>query len=161
MEICERFAWRDLPETQIFELLSRRSPLPQHEDVLAVLASIDPPESYVPEDLREPGEQPRLAQDEAVWRQLPDRAVRLVVKLIPIVAGIVALVIVNCVVITILIASENVIPWLVTLGALAWANYAGVRRFRAWSATRRGDFLSDLRQSLAAWLMPKEGAPAT
>ncbi|HMF11636.1 MAG TPA: hypothetical protein VKE94_05000 [Gemmataceae bacterium] len=39
-------------ETQIFELLARRNVAPTHEDVVAVLDSLDPPESYVPEELR-------------------------------------------------------------------------------------------------------------
>lgn len=39
-------------ETQIFELLSRRSPVPSQEDVTSVLESLDPPESYIPEELR-------------------------------------------------------------------------------------------------------------
>lgn len=39
-------------ESQIFELLSRRSATPGVEDVTAVLDSLDPPESYIPEELR-------------------------------------------------------------------------------------------------------------
>lgn len=39
-------------EAQIFELLSRRSENPTREDVQAVLDSLDPPEAYVPEELR-------------------------------------------------------------------------------------------------------------
>src|SRR4051812_31771789 len=39
-------------ETQIFELLSRRGDNPSREDVVAVLDSLDPPESYLPEEFR-------------------------------------------------------------------------------------------------------------
>ena len=44
-------------ESQIFELLQERcSDEPTREDVLAVLARLDPPEAYLPEELeREPG----------------------------------------------------------------------------------------------------------
>src|SRR5207302_1932711 len=38
-------------ETQVFELLARRGDNPIREDVVAVLASLDPAESYVPEEL--------------------------------------------------------------------------------------------------------------
>jgi hypothetical protein len=146
-------------ETQIYELLSRRSPVPTREDVLAVLASLDPPESYIPEELRDEfaaSREPRID-----WRALPERAVWLVVKLVPAAAGVAALVMVNGIVLLLIASSEGVIPWLVTLGGLAWLNYVGVRRFLAWSATRHGPILSDLRYSLAAWLMPKNGAAAT
>src|SRR5262249_24168120 len=39
-------------ESQIFELLSRRGDSPTREDVVAVLDSLNPPEAYVPEELR-------------------------------------------------------------------------------------------------------------
>lgn len=39
-------------ESQIFELLSRRSVTPSAEDIAAVLNSLDPPASYIPEELR-------------------------------------------------------------------------------------------------------------
>ncbi|MGE5193207.1 MAG: hypothetical protein ACM3U2_11985 [Deltaproteobacteria bacterium] len=39
-------------ETQIFELLSRRGETFTREEVVAVLNSLDPPESYIPEELR-------------------------------------------------------------------------------------------------------------
>jgi hypothetical protein len=150
-------------ETQIFELLARRGPLPTQEDVLAVLASLDPPESYIPEDLRDwPADAPAAGRLPRVeWAQLPKRTAGLVVRFIPVAVGVAALVIANCVVIVIIAASEEVIPWIVTLGALAWLNYAGIRRFRAWSATHQGNFLDELRHSLAAWLLSPNGARAT
>ncbi len=145
-------------ETQIYELLARHSPQPQEEDVLTILASLDPPESYLPEQA---DSGPAGIQPEPAWRQVPGQATRLVVRYIPVAAGIVALVIVNCVIVAIIAASEGVLPWIITLGTLAWLNYVGIRRFRAWSVTRHGPILNDLRQSLAAWLMPKSSAPAT
>lgn len=39
-------------ESQIFELLSRRNAAPTRDDVIAVLESLDPPEAYIPEELR-------------------------------------------------------------------------------------------------------------
>ncbi len=39
-------------ETQIFELLSRRGETFTREEVVAVLNSLDPPESYIPEEFR-------------------------------------------------------------------------------------------------------------
>ena len=38
------------------------------------------------------------------------------------------------VVLVIIYSTNGVIPWLVTLGGMAWLNYVGVRRFRVWSA---------------------------
>lgn len=155
-------------ETQIFELLARRGPMPAHEDVLAVLASLDPPESYIPDELRS-----RLADAPAAdapaaaafprvdWRALPRQGGRLVVKLVPWAVGVAALVIINGVVVVIMAVSDGVILWLVALACLAWINYMGVRRFRAWSVTRHGPILDDLRHSLAGWLMPNGGAQAT
>ena len=48
-------------ESQIFELLQERiSDEPTREDVLAVLARLDPPEAYLPEELEgESGTRPR------------------------------------------------------------------------------------------------------
>jgi hypothetical protein len=54
-----------------------------------------------------------------------------------------------------------VLPWLVTLGGLAWLNYEGVKRYRDWAGTRRGSLLDDVRLGLVAWLQPKRGAQAT
>lgn len=147
-------------ETQVFELLARRSPTPTQEDVLAILASLDPPEAYIPEELRDrpadtgaPATPPR-----SKWRLLPLRTVRRVAQW-----GVcaVALVIVNGIIVAVIAATEGVVPWLVTLGCLAWLNYDGMRRFRAWSATRTGYFVDDLRQSLGTWLLAKNGAQAT
>ncbi len=39
-------------ETQVFELVARRSDNPIREDVVAVLDTLDPPQAYVPEELR-------------------------------------------------------------------------------------------------------------
>jgi hypothetical protein len=156
-------------ETQIFELLARRSQMPTHEDVLAVVDSLDPPESYIPEELRDPlhnvpvDAAPTAANTpaQARWRQLPQKTIDLVARIVPKALCAIALVIVNGVIVAIVIASNGVIPWLVTLGGLAWLNYTGVRRYRAWSATREGHVIDDLRHSLAAWLTPKNGTQAT
>jgi hypothetical protein len=157
-------------ETQIFELLSRRSQLPAQEDVLAVLDSLDPPESYIPEDLRAalhsaPADPARPAAAappaQPKWQQLPQQTIALVANIVPKVLCAIALVIVNGIIVMILVITHGVIPWLVALGGLAWLNFTGVRRYRAWSATRQGNVIDDLRHSVAAWLMPKNGTQTT
>jgi hypothetical protein len=146
-------------ETQIYELLARRSQVPVQEDVLAVLASLDPPESYIPDELRE-GLAAAATNSGPDWRQVPEQTYRLVVRIIPGAVGVVALVVANVVILVIIAASEGVIPWMVTLGGLAWLNYAGVRRFRAFASQCRGPLLDEMRHSLAAWLAPRNGATA-
>jgi len=155
-------------ETQVFELLSRRGQIPAQEDVLAVIDSLDPPESYLPEELRSALNTAPVKAAPAVgipapskWKELPQRTVEFVTKTIPKIGCTIALVIANGIVVVILVASNGVIPWLITLAGLAWLNYTGVQRFRSWSATRHGHIIDDLRHSLAAWLMPKNGTQAT
>jgi hypothetical protein len=150
-------------ETQIFELLARRGPALTREDVLAVLASLDPPEAYLPEEFRDrfAGASATVSAAHTSWPQFPRQSIWLVKKLVPAALCTVALVVVNGVVVMIIAASEGIIPWMVTIGGLAWLNYEAVRRFRSWSATRRGGFFDDLRHSLAAWLLSKNGAAAT
>jgi len=150
-------------ETQIFELLARRSESPTHEDIVAVLDSLDPPESYTSaESLGTTSEaifdKPSRSRR---WSQLPGQAAQTLVGVIPIVVGAVALVVVNGMVVAIIVATNGFIPWLVTLAGLVWLNYQGVRRFRAWSETRHGNLLDDLRYSLGSWLMPKQPAQAS
>lgn len=50
-------------EAQIFDLLGRREGAPGREDVLQVLADLDPPEAYIPEEFKRPAapEQPGQA----------------------------------------------------------------------------------------------------
>lgn len=148
-------------ETQIFELLARRGESPNEEDLRAVLDSLDPPESYLPEELRDQPSSAPVEPSQASWSQLPSRAARRMRETCRVAACVAGVVIVNWIVIAIIAVSEGVIPWLVTLGGLAWLNYAALRRFRSWSATSQGSLLGDLRQSLAVWLMPKNGATAT
>ncbi len=155
-------------ETQVFELLSRRSQIPVLEDVLVVIDSLDPPESYIPEELRRPvGDTsaqpvaPAANPAAANWSQLPRQVVDLVTRIIPKIAGAIALVVVNGIVVVIIAASGGLIPWLVTLTGLAWLNYTGVQKFRAWSGTRHGNLIDDMRHCLATWLMPKNGTQTT
>lgn len=148
-------------ETQIFELLARRGQIPTQEDVLAVLDSLDPPESYLPEELRNSNVEPKVEPSSQNWSQLPGRTVRLAGKVGGVAVCVAVLVVANVTVIVIMVTSEGVIPWLVTLAGLAWLNYAGLRRFKAWSATRQGSLIEDLRHAVAEWLMPKNRAPAT
>src|SRR5687767_10494077 len=87
-------------ETQIYELIARRSEMPAEEDVLTVLASLDPPEAYIPDERHD-----RLAGASATgnpaepnWRQVPGQAYGLAVRFIPVAAGVVALVVGNFIV---------------------------------------------------------------
>lgn len=159
----ERRSIVDEVETQIYELLSRRGPVPSDADVQAVLATLDPPEAYIPEELRDrPGDAPSASvpPPRTGWRPLSPSAVQLLSRFVKGAVCASSLVIANGLVLVLIIASEGVVPWLVTLGGLVWLNYAGIRWFRAWSATRQGRLLDEARYSLSAWLMPKNGVPA-
>jgi hypothetical protein len=147
-------------ETQIFELLARRSPAPTAEDVQAVLDSLDPPDAWVPEGLRQDlaGAAAAPAPPRTSWLRVGQREIQRAVKWG---LWLTALVVVNGTIVMVMVASHGVVPWLVTLGGLAWLNYAAVRRLRAWSATHPGGLLDHLRHSLAAWLLPKNGTATT
>ena len=150
-------------ETQIYELLSQRSALPGDEDVRAVLASLDPPEAYIPDKLRDRMADAPTGATSPGWqrRQLPRRIQELVARITPGAVCATALVVTNGVVLVIIYSSHGVIPWLVTLGGIAWLNYVGVQRIREWSATQPGNLFNELRYSLGKWLMPKSEAQAT
>jgi hypothetical protein len=150
-------------ETQIYELLSRRSALPGEEDVQAVLASLDPPEAYIPDELRDQlADAPTAAnRPQGQSRQLSHRVQELVAQVAPGAVCAAALVVANGVVLVIIKSTNGVIPWLITLGGIAWLNYVGFRWYRSWSATQQGNPFNDLRHSLSKWLMPKNEARAT
>jgi hypothetical protein len=148
-------------ETQIFELLARRGQSPTEEDVLAVLAAIDPPEAYLPEESRATPVAavasptgPRVE-----WRAWADQTLHTARGFSRAAACVLALVVFNGVVLLVVAASDGVIPWMVTLSALAWLNYESVRRYRAWKAANRGSLLESLRLNLAAWLMKGSAQP--
>lgn len=150
-------------ETQIYELLARRSEMPTKEDVMAVLDSLDPPEAYVPEELRQAFESsaepvtPSVTDAQSWWR----RTVRLLSGVSRGAACVLALVVINGAVLLILVASDGVLPWLVTLGGMVWLNYEGIRRFRAWAAIRQGNLFDDACHSLGEWLLSRGSAQAT
>jgi hypothetical protein len=155
-------------ETQIFELLARRSQLPTHDDVLAVISSLDPPESYLPEEQENPRRHAPLEPVPTAvillppsWKRFPQQVMDFFARFIPKALCVIGLVVVNGIVIALIVASGGVIPWIVTLGGLAWLNFALVRHYRAWSVTRNGHIIDDLRHSLAAWLIPKNGTQTT
>ena len=160
---CERRSIVGEVETQIYELLSRRSALPVEEDVQVVLASLDPPEAYIPDELRDRMADPPTGATPPRWQsqQLPRRIQELVARIAPGAVCAAALVVANGVVLVIIYSTNGVIPWLVTLGGMAWLNYVGVRWFRARSATRQGNLFNELRYSLGKWLMPKSEAQGT
>jgi hypothetical protein len=157
-------------ETQIYELLARRTNDPGHDDVMAVLNSLDPAESYVAQE-RLVGAETSSAGASTAFSSgaasadrrgprldilyLPRTTGRLIVKMTPAVAAAVALIVVNGIVLAIVISTHGAIPWLVTLSGIAWLNYRGVRWLRAWLAAHEGIGLDDLRYSLGAWLMGK------
>lgn len=147
-------------EIQIFELLARRTPTPTEEDVLAVLASLDPPQSYIPDESREtPTAAPTFSSTPRFeWRELRERVVRNAASLATGAIYAIAVIAVNGIAVMVMVASHGLIPWLVTLGFLAWLNFATLRRLQAWSATRNGRLLDDIRHALAAWLLPKNSA---
>ena len=150
-------------ETQIFELLARRSEFPTEADVQAVLETLDPPEAYLPEEFRGEFAEASFATSPprptvAEW---PGRAARTVIKCLPVAFGVVTLVVINGVILFVIDASNGVLPLIVTFGGLAWLNFEGIRRYRSWSATRQGSLVDDLCHSVGAWLMSQGGAQAT
>ena len=142
-------------ETQIYELLSRRSAQPSEEDVQAILASLDPPEAYIPDELRDG------TTDSPRWQQVPGRIRELLARIVPGTVCAVAILVANGIVLMIIYSTNGVIPWLVTLGGMVWLNYKSVRWFHAWSGSRHGGLLNDLRNSLGKWLMTESKAAAT
>jgi hypothetical protein len=152
-------------ETQIFELLTRRGPSPTEEDVLSVLAAIDPPEAYLPEEARErpvvvTATPASAAGPRIEWRAWANQTLHVARRFTRGAACVLALVIVNGIVLALIVSSDGVIPWMVTLCALAWLNYEAIRRYRAWKAANRGSLLEAARLNLAAWLL-KGGAQPT
>jgi hypothetical protein len=145
-------------ETQIFELLARRSEAPTYDDVVTVISSLDPPESYTSAEAMGTTAEPRFADADRArpWRHLPGQAARQLIGIVPTVGGAVALLVINGLVIALIAETNGVIPWLVTLACIAWLNVQGIRWFRNWSQTRQGNLLDDLRYSLGSWLMPKQ-----
>jgi hypothetical protein len=206
-------------ESQIFELLSRRGDNPTREDIVAVLDSLDPPEAYVPEELRgKLGESaigpsaakpkgPRVSKLGVVSAVLV--AILLLIG-VPLLAtshardageiatffgvnlflasllGIVAVVrvlrsggrlrglpfalfaaigfplcLVNAAAIMLVIATQGVLPWLLTIAALGYLNYLGVRRLWRWLGERHAAIAEALRGSFAGWITPRNGVQPT
>lgn len=150
-------------ETQIYELLARRTSTPAEDDVLAVLGTLDPPEAYIPEELRggaasspELKSNPRRTEWQRLGRELAQHGARFATGA----AWVAGLAVANGLVLALIVSSDGVVPWVVTLICLAWLNYAGIRRYRAWTAARQGNVIDELRYGLSAWLMPKNGAAA-
>jgi hypothetical protein len=206
-------------ESQIFELLSRRGDNPTRDDVAAVLDSLDPPEAYVPEELRgRLGEAPagvvaakprgprvsKLAVASAVLvglllligvpmlatshpRDTQEIAAFFGVNLfLASLLGAVALVrvlrssgrlrglpfalfaaiafplcLVNAAAITLVVATRGVLPWMLTIAAIGYLNYLGVRRLWRWLSERHASIAEALRGSLAGWINPKNGVQPT
>ncbi len=146
-------------ETQIFELLARLDRAPTERDVLEILQSLDPPESYLSDSFRG-----SLAGNPSAptWLQLDrlKQALSHVSRFGQTATCVTGLVIVNGFVLMIIALSDGAIQWVVTLAGLAWLNHAAVQRFRVWSAEHRGHLLDEARRSLATWLMSKDSAPA-
>jgi hypothetical protein len=205
-------------ETQIFELLSRRGENPTREDVVAVLDSLDPPEAYVPEDLRgrlseaTAGVVPVKARGPRVSKLAVLSAVLVIVILLiglPLVAtnhadraetitftgiylflatvvGAAALVrvmrsggrlrglpfalfsaiafplvLVNFAVVMLVIATQGVLPWLLTIAAIGYLNYLGIRRLWRWLSERHVTIAETLRGGFAGWITPRNGVQPT
>jgi len=149
-------------ETQIFELLSRKTDNPTREDVVAVLDSLDPPESYVPEELRgRVTSRPIGSPREPARPLLSRRAIGMVASLIAGGVFVVAVVIGNAALIAFAAASENVIPWIITVACLLYLNYRVLPRLWHLYSKRRGTIAEDVRASFASWLVPENGAQAS
>jgi hypothetical protein len=147
-------------ETQIFELLSRRTEHPTREDVLAVLDSLDPPESYIPEELR--GRLVDAPAEPVVPRParplLSRRAIGVAATLIAGGFFIVGVVLGNFLMIMLAVESNGVIPWLITVAALLYVNYRALPRLWNWYSKRRRTIAEDIRTGISGWLVPESGA---
>jgi hypothetical protein len=148
-------------ETQIFELLARGTESPSREGVLAVLDTLDPPEAYLPDELRAaPADTPpSAAKPRTIWPQWPRHTVRLASRFVSGALRFAALLLINLIIFLIIRATGGLIPWLVTVGALVWLNYQVVRGYRSWSAS--GGTLDDFRHRLATWILPRNGVQPT
>ena len=134
-------------EAHVYELLSRRGEDPTLADLAAVLDSLDPPASYVPADAIPNSTYSHVDDPHGVLRTFSAgwvRAAPAVLLATTLAAG-------NLIVLVILVLSEGLLPWLITLGLLGWANYRIVRL----SQSRPG-LIDELRRRLSAWLMPKD-----
>jgi hypothetical protein len=206
-------------ETQIFELLARRGENPTREDVIAVLESLDPPESYIPEELRgklvdaPSGPVPARPRGPRVSKLAVGSALLVMLILlfgIPLLAssrgsdfgetatfffidlfvatllGICALIrvlrsngrlrglpfalfaalvfplaLINFAVIMLAVATQGVLPWMITVAGIGYLNYLGVRRLWRWLGTRHANIVQSLRGDLSGWLTPKNGIQPT
>ena len=206
-------------ETQIFELLSRRGETFTREEVVAVLNSLDPPESYIPEEFRgRVGEATTgIAAPKARGPRVSKLAVASAVLVallllfgVPLLAtshardtqeiaaffgvnlflasllGAAALVrvvrsdgqlrglpfalfaaiafplcLVNATVILVVSATQGVLPWMLTIAAIGYLNYLGIRKLWRWLGERHATIAEALRGSFSGWLTPKNGVQAT
>jgi hypothetical protein len=206
-------------ESQIFELLSRRGDSPTREDIGAVLDSLDPPEAYVPEELRGKLGEPAVGLSAA--KPKGPRASKLAVISavlvalllligIPVLAtshsrdtadiafsfglnlflanvlGIVALVrvlrsggrlrgvpfalfaviafplcLINAAAILLVIATQGVLPWMITIAGLVYLNYLGVRWLWRLLNERYATIANALRGDVAGWFAPRNGIQPT
>jgi hypothetical protein len=147
-------------ETQIFELLSRKTEHPTRDDVVAVIDSLDPPESYIPEELRS-----RLvdAPAEPVASQparpmLSRRAVRMASTLAAGLLFVFVVLMVNFAIVMAMVASRGVFPWVITVAGLLYLNYRALPRLWSLYGKRRSTIAEDIRSSLSGWLVPESGA---
>jgi hypothetical protein len=147
-------------ETQIFELLSRKTDNPAREDVLAVLDSLDPPESYIPEELRSrlADASPEPASPRPARLMLTRRAVGMATTLLTGGLFVAGVVLINGIVVMILVASHGVIPWVITVAGLLYLNYRGLPRLWNWYGKRRSTIAEDIRTGISGWLVPESGA---
>jgi hypothetical protein len=118
-----------------------------------VLVSLDPPESDLPEAapvLIDGG--PDVQPD---WRKFLQQSRAIGLRIVPSICFVTAMGVANVVVLVVLIASDGVLPWLVTVAAMVWADSQVIRWFRALTSHLRSHFFDDLRQQIGTWLMPK------
>lgn len=205
-------------ESQIYEMIARRSENPSRDDVQAVLDSLDPAEAYVPEELRgkvelsaapSPSPKPRgprvsklavaaaivagpialiglLATATTAPRQAGEaRVVFLTGLFAASLLGVASLIriilsngrlrglpfalfatilfpfaLANISIVAVLIATDGVLPWIMTLLGIAYLNYLAIRQTVRWLKQRREHVAEALRHAFHSEPSPKNGTQA-
>jgi hypothetical protein len=153
-------------ETQIFELLSRKTENPSREDVLAVLDSLDPPESYIPEELRsrlvdapaEPVVPRPVGPPRPAGPLFSRRAISVASTLAAGLLFVFVVLMVNFAIVMEMVASRGVFPWVITVAGLLYLNYRALPRLWNWYGKRRSTIAEDIRTGISGWLAPESGA---
>jgi hypothetical protein len=72
------------------------------------------------------------------------------------------LLLINFAIIMLAVATQGVLPWMITITGLAYLNYLGIRRLWHWLVQRHGKIAEALRGDLSAWFSsPRNGIQPT